>query len=52
MEKEDACNNTQPCPCSETACARHGKCCECVAQHRKSGNLPACLRGLSPAQGQ
>lgn len=32
-------------PCTKV-CARHGKCCECVAHHRLHGNLPKCLRNL------
>lgn len=24
-------------------CSRHGKCCECVAYHRKSGEVPGCF---------
>jgi hypothetical protein len=30
-----ACNCTYPCP-------RKGLCCECLAYHRSSGELPAC----------
>lgn len=30
------CNCTYPCP-------RHGKCCECIAYHNRSGELPACV---------
>jgi len=30
------CNCTYPCP-------RRGKCCECVAYHRRSGEIPACF---------
>jgi hypothetical protein len=26
------------------AYANHAKCCDCVANHRKKGNLPVCLR--------
>lgn len=33
------------CPCTAD-CPRHGKCCECVANHAGKGNLPACLRFL------
>ncbi|MCU0609864.1 MAG: DUF6485 family protein [Chitinispirillaceae bacterium] len=40
-----------PCPdqkhpvaCSCTySCSRHGKCCECVAYHRESGEFPGCF---------
>lgn len=39
-----ACDNTHPCPCVNTACSNHGKCCDCVAAHKGGGELPACLR--------
>jgi len=29
------------CPCTYP-CEKRGKCCECVAYHRKRGELPAC----------
>ncbi|MBU1203560.1 MAG: hypothetical protein KKG60_00650 [Nanoarchaeota archaeon] len=35
-------HNKQKCDCPETDCVRHGKCCECVAYHRKLGQLPYC----------
>lgn len=25
------------------SCSRHGKCCECVAYHRRSGEVPGCF---------
>ena len=25
------------------SCSKHGKCCECVAYHRKMGEFPACV---------
>lgn len=31
------------CTCSKE-CPRHGKCCACIAHHRKHGKLPHCLR--------
>ena len=31
------------CTCGNTACSRHGRCCECVANHREKGQLPGCL---------
>ena len=34
--------NKLECTCPETDCVRHGKCCECVAHHRKSGKKPQC----------
>ena len=30
------CNCTYPCP-------RRGKCCDCLAYHRRSGEFPACF---------
>lgn len=36
--------NKANCPCTATNCANHGICCACVENHRKSGDLPACLR--------
>ncbi|HHS50785.1 MAG TPA: hypothetical protein ENN07_06685 [candidate division Zixibacteria bacterium] len=35
QENLQMCNCTYPCP-------RKGKCCECLAYHRRSGELPAC----------
>lgn len=34
--------NLKNCPCTYTACQKRGKCCECVAYHRKRGELPGC----------
>ena len=33
--------NTAVCNCTY-ACTRKGLCCECVAYHRRAGELPAC----------
>ena len=38
-----ACNNTINCTCTYISCSRHGKCCECVAYHRKKGEAPGCF---------
>ena len=38
-----ACSNTINCTCTYTSCSRHGKCCECVAYHRRSGEVPGCF---------
>jgi len=35
--------NLEHCNCSYTPCSRKGICCECIAYHRKSRQLPACL---------
>ena len=37
-----SCDNKLPCPCTYN-CVRHGKCCECVAHHRKKGGFTACM---------
>lgn len=34
--------NKVNCNCSHAGCPRHGICCDCVAAHRKKGQLPAC----------
>jgi hypothetical protein len=36
-------DNTQNCTCTYEPCARKGKCCECVAYHRRNGEAPGCL---------
>ena len=40
------CSHTQinvNCPCTYEPCPRKGKCCECIAYHRRNGELPGCL---------
>ena len=37
-----ACDNTNQCPCTYP-CSRHGKCCKCVAYHRRNGEVPGCF---------
>lgn len=34
--------NLKNCNCTYEPCERKGKCCECIAYHRKMGELPAC----------
>jgi len=34
--------NRQDCNCTYEPCSRKGKCCECIAYHRASDELPAC----------
>ncbi|MCG8430922.1 MAG: DUF6485 family protein [Candidatus Omnitrophica bacterium] len=34
--------NKEMCNCTYAGCPRHGVCCECLAYHRRSGELPAC----------
>jgi|LSQX01.2.fsa_nt_gb hypothetical protein len=36
--------NRKECPCTSNYCARWSRCCECIAYHRRMGDLPACLR--------
>lgn len=35
-------HNRKACNCSYEPCSRKGICCECIAYHRKMGELPAC----------
>jgi len=35
--------NLGNCNCTYPGCPRKGKCCECIAYHRKIGELPACF---------
>ena len=35
-------NESIRCNCTY-ACPRRGKCCECVAYHRRAGEFPACF---------
>lgn len=39
-----ACENNPSilCPCT-ASCSKHGKCCECVANHAGKGQFPACF---------
>lgn len=34
--------NSTACNCTYQGCPKHGICCECIAYHRKNGELPAC----------
>ncbi|MFW6189399.1 MAG: DUF6485 family protein [Planctomycetota bacterium] len=38
--KEDS--NLERCNCSYAGCPRKGTCCDCLAHHLKSRQLPAC----------
>lgn len=42
----DGCSNTHPCSCPNVDCQNHGKCCDCVANHKSRGSLPLCMRDL------
>jgi len=35
--------NLVQCTCSYESCSRRGKCCECVAYHRRSNQIPGCF---------
>ena len=35
--------NIKNCKCTYPGCPRKGKCCECIAHHRKNNELPGCL---------
>ena len=34
--------NNAKCSCTYEPCSRKGRCCECLAYHLKSDELPAC----------
>jgi hypothetical protein len=34
--------NMKMCNCTYEPCPRKGKCCECMAYHRRMNQLPAC----------
>ncbi|TFH34228.1 MAG: hypothetical protein E4G93_05690 [Dehalococcoidia bacterium] len=36
-------SNQQACSCTYPGCSRKGRCCECLAYHRRNGELPGCL---------
>lgn len=38
-----ACNKTINCTCTYVSCSRHSKCCECVAYHRRKGEVAGCF---------
>jgi hypothetical protein len=35
--------NLAACTCTYLSCDRRGKCCACVAYHRKSNEIPGCF---------
>lgn len=35
--------NLKGCNCTYEPCSRKGICCECLAYHRRAGELPACF---------
>jgi Domain of unknown function (DUF6485) len=42
MDCKNKKSNSAQCNCTYPGCARHGVCCQCLAYHRRSGELPAC----------
>lgn len=36
-------NNLKRCNCSYEPCSKKGRCCDCLAYHRQSRELPACF---------
>jgi len=42
MECNQAKNKTN-CTCTYDPCPRKGLCCECIAYHRRNGEMPGCL---------
>ena len=37
-------NKAMTCQCTNDKCNYRGKCCDCVANHIRRGDSPACLR--------
>ncbi len=35
--------NLKYCTCTYTSCNKRGLCCQCIAYHRKNGEIPGCL---------
>lgn len=35
--------NLAGCTCTYEPCSRKGRCCECIAYHRQTGDLPGCV---------
>jgi hypothetical protein len=42
MECANQKRNASRCNCTYAGCSRHAVCCDCIAYHRGSGELPAC----------
>ena len=36
-------DNLKFCTCTYGACNKKGLCCQCIAYHRKNGEIPGCL---------
>jgi len=43
MECPNHKQNIAACTCTYEPCSRKGKCCECIAYHRRAGELPGCV---------
>jgi hypothetical protein len=43
MECSNYKQNLASCTCTYEPCPRKGKCCECIAYHRRMGELPGCI---------
>lgn len=35
--------NRKRCTCTYASCSRRGRCCDCVAYHRRAGEIPGCF---------
>lgn len=42
VQCDNRAHNQDRCNCTYAGCPRHGVCCECLAYHRGSDELPAC----------
>lgn len=42
MKCDNRSANRARCNCTYEPCSRKGVCCDCIAYHRASGELPAC----------
>ena len=43
MRHCDEKTRNEKCKCTNTECARHGLCCECLESHWSGGSFPACM---------
>lgn len=43
MECPNREENLERCNCTYDPCSRKGVCCECIAYHKRAGELPACF---------
>lgn len=42
--------NEKNCTCPKVDCPRHGKCCECINNHRSKNGLVYCMKQIAEAQ--